>query len=259
MIRAENISFSYGAGPVLDGLSLELRPGEFVGLIGANGSGKTTLMRILLGFLRPGSGTVFLKGDPVLGLARREIAKRATLVQQDTYIDFAFTVREVVAMGRTPYLGRFTPEGPVDASIIDRAMAETETDRFAARPVTELSGGERQRVHLARAMAQDTEIILLDEPTANLDLTHQIEALEMIRSMTQQGKTAFAAIHDLGLASRYCDRLVLLSGGRIAADGPPASVITEENLLRHFNLKARVSREAEGLHIFPVGPGRANL
>lgn len=253
MIRAVNISFSYGGAPVLEELSLELRPGEFVGLIGANGSGKTTLMRILLGFLRPATGTVYLKGDVVAGLSRREIARRATLVQQDTHIDFAFTAREVVAMGRTPYLGRFRPEGRVDAEIIERAMRDTETDLFAGRPVTELSGGERQRVHLARAMAQDTEIVLLDEPTANLDLTHQIETLEMIRSMTRKGKTAFAAIHDLGLAARFCDRLLLLSRGRIVAEGPPEAVVTTNNLLEHFDLRARVNIDGDGLHIFPIG------
>lgn len=257
MIRAENVSFSYGAEAVLKGLDLGLGQGEFVGLIGANGSGKTTLMRLLLGFLTPQIGEIYLKGDPVRGLSRREIAKRATLVRQDTHIDFAFSAREVVAMGRTPYLGRFTPEGVVDAEIIAKAMLETETDKFAARPITELSGGERQRVHLARAIAQDTEVVLLDEPTANLDLTHQFDALELIRSMTRQGKTALAAIHDLELAARFCDRVVLLSGGRLVADGRPVDVITEENLLEHFDLRARVKVEEEILQIVPLGSRRS--
>jgi iron complex transport system ATP-binding protein len=244
LLTAQNISFAYDGWPVLKEVSLVVEAGEFVGLIGANGSGKTTLLRALLGLVKA-SGETRLCGDSLWTLDRQEIARRATMVHQDTRVDFAFTSRDIVAMGRTPYLGRFTPEGASDKEAIARAMRETGTTELAERPVTELSGGERQRVHLARALAQETLVILLDEPTANLDLAHQFEALELVRGFTRASGAALAAIHDLTLASRFCDRLLLLSGGEIVAAGAPAVVITEENLEKHFALRARVKRDDE--------------
>jgi len=254
LLTAQNLSFAYDGRPVLKGVSLAVEAGEFVGLIGANGSGKTTLLRVLLGLLHT-SGEVRLCDDSLKSLDRREIATRATMVQQDTRVDFAFTAREIVAMGRTPYLGRFTPEGAADKEAIARAMRETGTEDFAERLVTELSGGERQRVHLARAFSQETRIILLDEPTANLDLTHQFEALQLVREFTRAGGGVLAAIHDLSLAARFCDRLLLLSEGQIMAAGQPAEVITESNLARHFALRARVRRDEEtgSLIVYPLG------
>jgi iron complex transport system ATP-binding protein len=244
LLTAQNISFAYDGWPVLKEVSLVVEAGEFVGLIGANGSGKTTLLRALLGLVKA-SGETRLCGDSLWTLDRQEIARRATMVHQDTRVDFAFTSRDIVAMGRTPYLGRFKPEGADDKDAIARAMRETGTTALAERPVTELSGGERQRVHLARALAQETRVILLDEPTANLDLAHQFEALELVRGFTRAGGAALAAIHDLTLASRFCDRLLLLSGGEIVAAGAPAVVITEESLEKHFALRARVKRDDE--------------
>lgn len=254
LLTARDLSFAYDRRRILNGVSLTINAGESVGLIGANGSGKTTLLRLLLGFLT-GAGDVALCGAPLRSLGRAEIARRATIVQQDTRIDFAFTAREIVAMGRTPYLGRFTPESSRDKEAIARAMEQTETDVFAERSVMELSGGERQRVHLARALAQETKVILLDEPTANLDLTHQFEALQLVRDFTRAGGGAIAAIHDLSLAARFCDRLLLLSNGQIVADGNAEDVITEENLLRHFALRARVRRDEEtkSLFVHPLG------
>ncbi len=257
LLNARDLSFGYAERRILDNVSLSVAAGEFVGLIGANGSGKTTLLRILLGLLSPQTGEVFLGGDSIKDLSRREIALRATLVRQETTIDFDFTVREIVAMGRNPYLGRFTPEKATDRDAIARAMRATETDVFAARFVTELSGGERQRVHIARAIAQETPLILLDEPTSNLDLTHQFDALQLIKNVTRAGKSALAAIHDLSLAARFCDRLLLLSNGRIVAGGEPFEVITETNLRQHFGLRARVRRDEEtgSLIVFPLGAG----
>jgi iron complex transport system ATP-binding protein len=254
LLTAQNISFAYDGRPILQEISLAVEAGEFVGLIGANGGGKTTLLRILLGLLSS-SGEVRMSGDLLNSLDRREVARRATMAPQDTRMDFAFTAREIVAMGRTPYLGRFTPEGVKDKEAIARAMRETGVEELAERPVTELSGGERQRVHLARALAQETRVILLDEPTANLDLTHQYEALELVREFTRSGGAALAAIHDLSLAARFCDRLLLLSERRIVADGRPAEVITESNLARHFALRARVRHDEEtgGLIVYPLG------
>jgi iron complex transport system ATP-binding protein len=254
LLTARDLSFAYDGRRVLNGVSLSIKSGEFIGLIGPNGSGKTTLLRLLPGFLI-GSGDVALCGAPLRSLSRAEIAKCATIVQQDTRIDFAFTAREIVAMGRTPYLGRFTPEGVKDKEAIARAMRQTESDVFIERSVMELSGGERQRVHLARALAQETRVILLDEPTANLDLTHQFEALQLVKEFTKAGGGAIAAIHDLSLAARFCDRVLLLSNGRIVATGKPEEVITEDNLLRYFALRARVRRdeETDSLFVHPLG------
>jgi len=259
LLMAQNISFAYDGRPVLKGISMSVDAGEFVGLVGANGSGKTTLLRILLGSL-PAPGEVRLCGDLLRSLDRREIARRATMAPQDTRMDFAFTAREIVAMGRTPYLGRFRPEGVADKEAIARAMRETGISDLAERNVTELSGGERQRVHLARALAQEARVILLDEPTANLDLTHQVEALELVREFTRAGGGVLAAIHDLSLAARFCERLLLLSEGQIVAAGPPAEVITESNLARHFALSARVWRDEEtgGLIVYPLGPNSSS-
>lgn len=259
LLTANEISFAYDDRRILEKVSLVIRAGEFVGLIGANGSGKTTLLRILLNLLPAQLGEVFLGGDLIKSLSRREIARRATLVRQETTIDFDFTAREIVAMGRNPYLGRFTPERAADREAIANAMQRTETESFAKRLITELSGGERQRVHIARAVAQETPLVLLDEPTSNLDLTHQFDALQLIRNVTRAGgKAALAAIHDLSLAARFCDRLLLLSNGRIVADGAPPDVITETNLLNHFGLRARVKRDDEtgSLIVFPIGGER---
>jgi iron complex transport system ATP-binding protein len=257
LLTTDGIAFAYGDRRVLEDVSLAVGAGEFVGLIGPNGSGKTTLLRVLLGSLAPTKGEVTLCGAPLGSLVRREIALRLTMVQQDMRIDYAFTGREVVAMGRTPYLGRFTPETRIDKEAIELAMHATETKDLAERPITELSGGERQRIHLARALAQDTQVILLDEPTAHLDLAHQFEALSLLRNVTRQGKAAIAAIHDLALAARFCDRLLLLSDGKVAAAGPPAEVVTEANLAQYFALRARVLRgEETGLLIVPLGENK---
>jgi iron complex transport system ATP-binding protein len=253
-LEAERVSFAYAGASVLRNVSLSLAPGEFVGLIGANGSGKTTLLRVLLGLLTPSTGEVRVGGTPITSLSRREIALRATMVQQEARIDFAFTVREIVAMGRTPYLGRFKPESGPDRAAIQRAMRATDTLKLADRSVMELSGGERQRVHVARALAQEVQAMLLDEPTANLDLAHQLEILQLVANYARQGNSALAAIHDLSLATRFCDRLLLLSAGEIVAAGKPADVVTEVNLVRFFALRSRIRQvdETGGLTIWPL-------
>jgi iron complex transport system ATP-binding protein len=253
-LNATDVSFAYAGTSVLRNVSLSLAPGEFVGLIGANGSGKTTLLRVLLGLLSPTIGEVRVGEAPIGSLSRREIALRATMVQQEARIDFAFTVREIVAMGRTPYLGRFKPESAADKDAIHRAMRATDTLKLADRSAMELSGGERQRVHVARALAQEVQAILLDEPTANLDLAHQLEILQLVANFTRQGKSALAAIHDLSLATRFCDRLLLLSAGEIVAAGKPADVVTEANLVRYFALRSRVRHvdEGGGLTVWPL-------
>jgi iron complex transport system ATP-binding protein len=256
LLLADNVSFSFGDQFVLQALTLAVGAGELVGLVGANGSGKSTLLRVLLGLLPTTAGNVSLCGAPLRSLSRREIATRATMVSQDNHIEFDFTAREIVAMGRMPYRGRFASETNDDRDAIQRAMRATDTEKFAERIATELSGGERQRVHLARALAQQTRVLLLDEPTANLDLAHQVEALCLVAQAVREDRAALVVLHDLGLATLFCDRLLLLAGGSIVAEGPPDEIVTEENLMNHFGLQARVRRDDEtgGLHITPIGP-----
>jgi len=240
---------------VLAGVDLQVQRGEVVALLGPNGAGKSTLLQLLLGWLRPESGEVRLSGERVLSLSRREIARRVAFVPQDVRVDFAFTVRELVAMGRLPHLGRFRTEGHDDLEIVDNALAATEITAFAERSLLELSGGERQRAHIARALAQNTDLFLLDEPTASLDIEHQLGVLGLVNSLATGGKAAVVALHDLPLAVRFATRLVVLAGGDVVASGPPDQVVTAELLRRHFHIHARIRLDDEGrLEILPLGP-----
>jgi iron complex transport system ATP-binding protein len=245
LLRVRGLGMDFGHGPVLDGVDLDLNRGEIVGLIGPNGAGKTTLLSLLMGLLRPTVGAVWVLGRPVATLTRRRLARIMALVPQDLEIGFAFRVREVVAMGRYPYLGRFQVPGHQDLAAIDEAMSLTGVDALADRTIDTLSGGERQRVLIARAIAQQTPVALLDEVTANLDLSHQLEVLELAARMAAGGRLVVAAIHDLAMASRYCDRLLLLAEGSLRADGPVREVLTADHLRRYFGVEARID-EAPG-------------
>lgn len=252
LLETSNVTFAYDKRPILNDANFTIRKGEFVGLVGPNGSGKSTLLKVAIGILKADTGEVHLAGDRLTSLTRNQIARRAAFVPQDTGIGTGFTSYEVVAMGRFPYLGRFKPEGPEDLDAISKAFAATETEAFRDRYVNELSGGERQRVIIARALAQSTPLMVLDEPTANLDLSHQIEILSLVKDLCRnRGHAAVAAIHDLGFAARYCDRIAIVFGGRIVADGPPRDVVTSENLRKYFNVRATVREESGYLMVVP--------
>jgi iron complex transport system ATP-binding protein len=255
-LEARGIGFAYGAAPVFANVDFDLAPSELVMLIGPNGAGKSTLLHLLLGLLRPTAGSVRISGAPVETLERSAIARRVAFVPQDVRSDFAFTVRELVAMGRTPHLGRFRPEGPADVQAIDGALAATETTGLAERLISDLSGGERQRVHLARALAQDTSVLLLDEPTANLDVEHQLHILGLVRKLVRGGKAAVVALHDLSLAARFAHRIVVLAHGGVAASGSPDDVITEDMLEVCFRIRARIVRDGENrtITVVPLEP-----
>ena len=240
MIDIEDHGVTLGETAVLDGVSLSVDRGEFVGLVGPNGAGKTTLLRTVNGLLAPDAGTVTLDGDPVADLSARETSQRVATVPQETTLAFDFSVRDVVEMGRTPYAGRLRGD-PEAATHVERALERTNTARFADRSVSEVSGGERQRVLLARALAQDTPALLLDEPTASLDINHQVAALELVSDLVGEGHGALAAIHDLDLAARFCDRLALLAEGRIVAAGPPETVLTADRVGDAFDTNAAVA------------------
>ena len=266
MIEIDGVTVELGGNRILEDVFATVGSGRFVGLVGPNGAGKTTLLRTISGVLAPDSGEVRVGSDSVADLSSKRVSRRVAVVPQDTSLSFDFDVREVVAMGRHPYRSRFggglgrddstargglvganadeaAPDAPGStADHVEAAMARTEVAAFADRSVTAVSGGERQRVLLARALAQDTPVLLLDEPTASLDINHQVRTLELVRQLVDEdGKTVVAAIHDLNLAAHYCDELLLLAGGGVAAAGDPAAVLAEEHLESAFGTRAVVT------------------
>jgi len=242
-IEAKEIWFSYRARPVLKEVSFVVDIGEIVGIIGPNGSGKTTLLKILSRTLAPDSGTVRVLNNDVGDMHARELAREVAVVPQSSTIAFPFRVTEVVLMGRNPYLGRLPFETKRDRRIAVEAMRLTDTRDLADRRVTELSGGELQRVIIARALAQHPRILLLDEPTAHLDLHHQIAVYDILaRLNAERNLTIMVVSHDLNLAAIHCERLMLLSQGRIVASGSASEVITAENLERVYGVDVPVAR-----------------
>ncbi|MFB6193824.1 MAG: heme ABC transporter ATP-binding protein, partial [Halobaculum sp.] len=242
MIAAEDLRVTLGGERVLDGVSLSVERGELVGLVGPNGAGKTTTLRVLNGTKTADAGTVRLDGDPLSAQSRRETARRVATVPQETGLSFEFPVRSVVEMGRTPYVSRFGRTTETDRAAVERAMERAAVAQFADRAVTSLSGGERQRVLLARALAQETPALLLDEPTASLDINHQVRTFEVVREAVERGTATLAAIHDLNLAARFCDRLALLADGRIRAVGDPEDVLADDALAAAFGVPTALDR-----------------
>ncbi|TYT60907.1 heme ABC transporter ATP-binding protein [Natrialba swarupiae] len=240
-ITVQTVSLSFDELRVLEDVSLSVSPGEFVGFVGPNGAGKTTLLRAISGALEPTTGTIEIGGTDVHDVSSRESSRLVAAVPQDTSLSFSFPVRDVVEMGRHPHRSRFSPPTADDRLAVEDALERTRTAELADRPIDEISGGQRQRVVLARAVAQETPVLLLDEPTASLDINHQIETLELVRELVDDGRTVVAAIHDLDLAARYCDRLVMLAGGTLHADGSPSDVLTSETLAAAFHANATVT------------------
>lgn len=235
-LRIEGLRVRYGRELVLQELSLHVRAGEFVALVGPNGSGKSTLVRAISGTVPLAGGRILAGTGRSLDLRRISANERARLIAvlaQETKVDFAFSAGEVVGMGRLPYVGRFQREAASDWAIVRQAMEETCTTHLAERPITQLSGGERQRVLFARALAQEPKLLLLDEPTAHLDLTHSVELLSLVRRRNQrEGLTVVAVLHDLNLAAQVADRILVMQRGEIVADGRPEAVIEPELIAR---------------------------
>jgi iron complex transport system ATP-binding protein len=237
--------------PVLRGIDLRLEPGEMVALIGPNGAGKSTLLRVAGGLLRPRAGRALLNDTDLATLRPREVARQIAVVPQDGPSPGGLLVREMVALGRTPYVRLLLGPTSHDRRAVEWAMAAAGVVELADRFVDELSGGERQRVILARALAQEPRLLLLDEPTANLDLQHQVAMLELVRGLTrEQGLTVVAAVHDLQLAALYCDRVALMSAGQIVSQGSPEVVLTAPLLLETFG--QRVVLSAHPTHGVPL-------
>ena len=252
---ARGVSVRLGGVPVLRSVSVVARAGEVTGVIGPNGAGKSTLLRVLAGVLRAEAGKVRFGGTDLVGVPARTRARRvAYLPQQDAAQPF--TALETVLMARYPHLGRFQMEGRRDRRIARAALARTESRRFEARSLDRLSGGERQRVLLARALAQQAGVLVLDEPLASLDLRHRLAVMAALRAEAAGGAAVVVALHDVELAGRYCDRLVLLAAGRVAASGAPREVLVPEQFRAVFGVEALVSRDAATgeSRIWLVGP-----
>lgn len=242
ILAVSDLVLGYRGRPVLEGVSLEVRPGELVGLIGPNGSGKSTLLKGISGTLRPTGGRVLVGGREVASLGRGRLARLLAVVPQSPNLPEDFTALDIVLMGRAPHLGILQTEGARDLARVRRAMQFTDTLDLADRSVGELSGGERQRLVVARALAQEPSLLLLDEPTSHLDVHHQVQVMEILRAQVGQGLAALAVFHDLNLAAQFCDRLLLLYRGRIVAAGAPEEVITAEHVARVYGPGIVVAR-----------------
>jgi iron complex transport system ATP-binding protein len=241
MLEVENLSFSYGKRKALEDLNLSVKPGEILAVIGPNGAGKSTLIRLLSGTLPHYRGTVIVDGIDIRGMTTAQRARHLAVVPQARNIPPAFTVYQSVLMGRTPYLGWLGQAGAKDRQLAKLALERTCCLEFANRPVGEISGGEQQRVLLARALAQCTPVLLLDEPTTHLDLQHQSGLLNLVRDLaSRQHLAVLMALHDLNLASIYADRVALLVEGRLLAIGRPQEVLTEGNLVQVYHVPVHI-------------------
>ncbi|MDM4763939.1 heme ABC transporter ATP-binding protein [Galbitalea sp. SE-J8] len=237
---------------ILDGVTLELGPG-LTAIVGPNGAGKSTLLGVLSGDLAPASGAALIDGEPLHRLSHGELARRRSVLTQDNGVAFPFTVREIVEMGRSPW-SRTASRGD-DESAIAAALAETDIGHLVDRRFTSLSGGERARVSLARVLAQGTEVVLLDEPTAALDLGHQEEVMRTAAALAAAGRTVVVVVHDLSLAAAYADRVVVVAGGRLDAVGVPAEVLTVERIERVYGLEVELVERNGRFVVIPVRGG----
>ncbi|MGA2034654.1 MAG: ABC transporter ATP-binding protein [Thermoguttaceae bacterium] len=243
MLFLQNISAGYAGRLVLQDIAVNIAAGEFVGLIGPNGSGKTTLLRVVSGVLPAWQGEVWLGGRKLREMGRRDVARRVAHLLQDCALGLAFSVRELVLMGRSPHLPRFGRETERDLAIVERAMDAASVSHLADRPITAISGGERQRALIAMCLAQEPQVLLLDEPTSHLDIGHQLSILNLIRNLNRQTPmTVVAVLHDLNLAAEFCDRLVLLDRGRVVAAGAPVDVLTAEMILNVYGVRVVIGR-----------------
>ena len=260
MLRVDNVSFAYTSSRnVLDDVSFAVGRGSIVGVLGPNGSGKTTLMRVISGVLRPTRGRVTIEEADVGALSRRDLARRIAVVPQETRTTFDFTVLEIVLMGRYPHLGPFELEGAADLAIAREALQATSTEELASRPFATLSGGEKQRVIIASALAQASDVLLLDEPTASLDLGYQLEVATLLARLNQEHRrTMIVCTHDLNLAAMICTELVLIRAGRVIDRGAPASVLTAANVRALYEVEAEIAFHPRAQHLTVVPIARAH-
>ena len=252
-LKVNKIEFAYNSTPVLENISMELDRSEVLGIVGPNGTGKSTLIRCIDHILKPRQGSILLDEDDITKMKRMEIAKKMGYVPQSTTRVFPASVIDTVLMGRRPHLGWKSSEEDMDKVLeILELLGIVE---FAMRDFNEISGGQQQKVLIARALAQEADVLLLDEPTSNLDIRHQLEVMEILKNVVRKnGISAVMAIHDLNLASRYTDRILMMNGGRIFAAGDPASVLTVENIRQVYGVEVLVKSDGERPYIIPIRP-----
>ena len=252
-LKLKDVMFTYSSTPVLDNICLELAPSEILGIGGPNGSGKSTLIRCIDNILKPQRGSILLDGQEVRRLSQMEIARRMGYVPQSSPHIFPTTVFDTVLMGRRPHASWRSSEKDVD--IVVEVLELLGIEDFALKDFGELSGGEQQRVLLARALAQEADVLLLDEPTSNLDIRHQLEAMGILRNLVRErGLSVIMAIHDLNLAARYADRVIMLNGGEIFDAGDPVSVFTAENIAHVYGVEAAVKNDDGSPYIILLKP-----
>jgi iron complex transport system ATP-binding protein len=244
ILSVDSLSYKYEEKAVLDQVSLGIEKGEMIGILGPNGCGKTTLLKNLNKNLKPHGGCVMIEGDDISGISKREIAQTVAVVPQSNEIRFAFTVREIVTMGRMPFQESFRGETSADLEIIHKAMDQTGLTEFADRYINTLSGGERQRAVIARAITQTPKVILMDEPTLHLDINMQFEVLDLIQKLSRENGLAVIMVsHDLPMVTRYCDRVILIHDHKVFAMGTPEEVLTKENMSAVFNVDAELEKD----------------
>ncbi|MEQ9969852.1 Fe(3+) dicitrate ABC transporter ATP-binding protein FecE [Pectobacterium carotovorum] len=239
-LTTQNLKAGYGDKRILDGLSLSLPAGKITALLGPNGCGKSTLLKCFAKLLTPESGTIQLNGKPLSAFSARQLSRHLALLPQQHLTPEGITVRDMVAYGRSPWLSLWGRLSPDDRQRVQLAMEKTHIVDLADKRLTDLSGGQRQRAFLAMLLAQDTPVVLLDEPTTYLDINHQVELMKLLRELNQAGKTVVTVLHDLNQASRYCDHLVMLADGRMMAQGSPHEVMKPELLQRVFSIDAEI-------------------
>lgn len=256
LLKVKNVTFSYGSRDVLRDVGLEARAGEILAIVGPNGAGKSTLVRCINRILKPRLGTVFLDGEDVVCLTGRDCARKIGYVPQTEGEAFPCTVYETVLMGRRPHITWSVSNS--DLAAVEGVLERMGLGAYTERYLHELSGGERQKVMLARALAQEPDVLLLDEPTSNLDVRHQLEVLELVRRAARdQGKCVLMVMHDLNMAVRFSDQVLMLKGGLVFAAGSPRAVLTPENIKAVYEVEAQVVTTVVGCQIIPLWPNGA--
>jgi iron complex transport system ATP-binding protein len=251
MVQAENVTFGYNGKVILNDISFEVKPGEFIGLIGPNGCGKTTLMRCINGLLKPQKGNIKIDGRSIQTMKLKEIAKICANVPADCNEDFSLTVQELIFLGRYPHVDGMWWESKKDENVVLDAIKQFGLEPFVHRHLNELSSGEKARALLAKAVVQMPNVLLADEPSAHLDLRYQLEVMENLRNLSRKGVTVITASHDMNLTTRYCDKVIMLGYGRMVAMGKPKDVITPELIREVYNVEVSVFHDGEDIFAIP--------
>ncbi len=239
MLEVKNLSFSYNKKPIIENLSFSVKKGEFVGIIGPNGGGKSTILKNIYRGLVPTSGNIYIDDKDIHKMKHKDSAKKIGVVSQESDLHFDFLVEEIVAMGRSPHKGFFESDSEKDKELVNSALELLGMEKLSKRNFLSLSGGEHQRVMIARAIAQNPSLFILDEATSHLDISYQLQTFEIIKDLKQ---TVIAAIHDLNLASMYCDKLIAVKDGKILLEGSPEEVLTADNIFNIFNVNTYIEK-----------------